>query len=66
MNKARRVKELETEITRHEQQLAELNAQLADPIVAADYVKTAAVLAEIEQANAELETLGAEWEQLLE
>ena len=66
VNKARRVKELETEITRHEQQLAELNAQLADPIVAADYVKTAAVLAEIEQANAELETLGAEWEQLLE
>lgn len=66
VNKARRVKELETEITRHEQQLAELNAQLADPIVAADYVKTAAVLAEIEQANAKLETLGAEWEQLLE
>lgn len=66
VNKARAVKKIEEEITATEGQIAELNQRLADPSVAADYQKTAEVLAALQQANDRLDALSAEWEKLME
>ena len=53
------------EITDKEEKKAALEAELANPEIYSDIQKSRAVQNQIESLNAELERLGAEWEQAL-
>ena len=53
------------EITDKEEKKAALEAELAKPEIYSDIQKSRAVQNQIESLNAELESLGAEWEQAL-
>lgn len=64
-NKAKRVKELENRITELEEEIAVLNGKTASTEYASDYAKLAPVLDRLNAANAELEAVIAEWEELL-
>ena len=63
-NRARRVKELETLISQLEQEVEQLNAQMALPEVASDYSKLSQVMERLAVVNADLEQAFAEWERL--
>jgi len=58
-------KRLMDEITDKEEKKAALEAELANPEIYSDIQKSRAVQNQIESLNAELESLGAEWEQAL-
>ena len=58
-------KRLMDEITDKEEKKAALEAELAKPEIYSDIQKSRAVQNQIESLNAELESLGAEWEQAL-
>lgn len=64
-NRARRVKELEKEITALEAVVSQLNEQLASPQIACDYTKVSEVMEQLRQANSQLEKLLSEWEKLV-
>lgn len=63
-NRARRLKELEAKITELENEVEQLNAQMALPEIAADYTKLSQVMQRLELVNAELELTLCEWENL--
>ena len=63
-NRARRVKELEALISRLEEEVEQLNAQMALPQVAADYTKLSQVMERLHSVNAQLEQALSEWERL--
>ena len=63
-NRARRVKELESVISRLEEEVEQLNAQMATPEIAADYAKLSQVMERLAAVNAELDDALAEWERL--
>ncbi|MCH5159642.1 MAG: ABC-F family ATP-binding cassette domain-containing protein [Clostridiales bacterium] len=63
-NRARRVKELESTISRLEEEVERLNAQMATPEVAADYSKLSQVMERLSAVNSELERALSEWEKL--
>ncbi len=64
-NRARRIKELEKEITALEAVVSQLNEQLASPQIACDYTKVSEVMEQLRQANSQLEKLLSEWEKLV-
>lgn len=64
-NRARKVAQVEAQITLCEQTIASCHQQMATPAVAADYTKMQQVMAELSQAEEQLERLSAEWESLL-
>lgn len=65
-NRARKLKELESKITALEDEIVQLNEQVSSPEIASDYAKLAPVLARLDEANAELESVMTEWERLAE
>ena len=56
----------EEEISALEARIEDLTAQLDDPAISADYEKISALSAELADANEQLETAMAEWEELSE
>ena len=56
----------EEEISALETRIEDLTAQLDDPAISADYEKISALSAELADANEQLETAMAEWEELSE
>ena len=63
-NRARRVKELETLISRLEEEIEQLHAQMALPEYTSDYSKLSQVMERLDVVNAELEQALTEWENL--
>ncbi|MBQ3179914.1 MAG: ABC-F family ATP-binding cassette domain-containing protein [Firmicutes bacterium] len=57
-----KIERLEADIARHEEKIAALEQTLADPAVAMDYQKAAAIDQELQQAQADLEQIMQEWE----
>ena len=64
VNRARKLKELETRITELENEVEQLNVQLALPEIASDYSKLSQVMERLKQVNVELEQTLSEWEKL--
>ena len=65
-NLAKKIKELENQITQSEKRTEELNALLADPAVAAEYTKTSQIVAELNQAEQTIAELTEQWATLSE
>ena len=65
-NLAKKIKQLESQITELELRSDELNAQLADPTVAANYEKTAKIVAELSSIQQKTAELTDEWATLSE
>ena len=63
-NRAKKIKELETRITELENEVEQLNSQMALPEIASDYAKLSLVMERLKQVNAELEQTLADWEKL--
>lgn len=60
-----RIKQIEGDISRLEAEEARLNAELADPVVVADYLKISAVLKGLEEVKNKLEELYVEYSTLI-
>ena len=60
-NFAKKIKELENQITQAEKRTDELNALLANPTIAADYTKTSQIVAELNQVEQTLAELTEQW-----
>lgn len=65
-NRAKRVKELEQQITDLEEKISQLNARLALPQVACDYEQVRELTAEISSCEQQLVEVMGEWEALAE
>ncbi|MBQ8772065.1 MAG: ABC-F family ATP-binding cassette domain-containing protein, partial [Clostridia bacterium] len=63
-NNARKLKQLEQTITQLEEQILDINNQLANPTVASDYSKMSPLLQQLEQCNLQLEETMLLWEEL--
>ena len=63
-NRAKRLKELENLITKLEQEIEDLQNQMALPEIASDYSKLSVVMQQLDDANAQLEDALVEWETL--
>ena len=63
-NNARKLKQLEQTITQLEEQIQDINNQLANPTVASDYSKMSPLLQQLEQCNLQLEETMLLWEEL--
>lgn len=64
-NRARKIKEYETCITELENEISELHGKMCNPEIASDFAKLSAVLENLKQKTAELESVTAEWELLV-
>ncbi len=65
-NRARKLKELEQQITELEQEMENLNSDLAKPEITSDYAKLSTVLQRQKEVELEIEALTSEWEALAE
>ena len=65
-NRARRLKQLEEQITELERQSAELNEQLYSPQIVSDYSKLSQVTEKLASVQSLLEQTLGEWEKLSE
>ena len=64
VNRTRKLKELELRITELENEVEQLNQQMATPEIAADFSKLSQVMERLKLVNAELEQTLAEWENM--
>lgn len=64
VNRARRLKELESRITQLEQMVEELNGQMILPEVTADYARLSEVMKSLDETNRLLDETMSEWEKL--
>lgn len=63
-NNARKVKQLESEITQLEKEIDQLNAQLALPQVASDYAQVNEIMQKLQALNDQLSATLEQWESL--
>ena len=63
-NRAKRLKELESLITKLEQEIENLQNQMALPEIASDFSKLSQIMQQLDVANAKLEQALVEWEEL--
>ena len=65
-NRAKRLKELENLITKLEQEIKDLQNQMALPEIASNFSKLSQVMKQLDEANVQLENALLEWETLSE
>lgn len=64
-SRQRKLEQLEAEISTHEEQIAQLEEQLADPDIFNNYIKIQELQAEIDEKKASLASTYEQWEQFM-